>query len=425
MAAALGVGVAGFALVGLAQAAPAAATAPVPTPPAPPSVVPPPAPPPPPTTIPPSTIAAPAIPTSSSTVPAAVTAGLAPPLGLPPAAAWTLVDVGNGRVLNQSHEHLDLPPASLTKMLTALVATAYLPAGTLLAISPRAANVEPDKVGMKVGELWPVSSALQSLLIVSANDAAYAIAEKVGGTAEAFAPVLQSAAAQVGMADHPLYRDPAGLDDAQSLSGGNLVSARDLAISARDLLAEPELAAIVPQAHLDITGPSGTVYHLASHNRGFLGSYPGAVGIKTGYTVKAGICIAAAATRYGRTMLAVVLHGVNPDQTAKMLLDEGFATPVAGEPTADVLPPVHLPTATADPGSPVAAAPGAGGGVVARHVASGPAGLDPAILRPEGSATLGSMWPAPIAALLLIVTGMATLRLAHTRRRPLTHGRRT
>ncbi len=77
----------------------------------------------------------------------------------------------------------------------------------------------------------------------------------------------------------------------------------------------------------------------------FLESYPGAIGIKTGYTDRAGDCLMAAATRGGRTMLAVVMNGYNPTATAIDLLNEGFATPASREPAADRLPPPALPSA--------------------------------------------------------------------------------
>jgi D-alanyl-D-alanine carboxypeptidase (penicillin-binding protein 5/6) len=345
---------------------------------------------------------------------------------MPAAQAYVLVDTVTGRIIDSSNDHLPLSPASLTKMLTALVATDYLPPGTPIPVSVRAENVEPDKIGMKAGEVWPLDEVIQALLIISANDAAYALAEKIGGTAENFDPVLQDAAAQIGMEDNPVFHDPSGLDDSHGIDDGNLVSARDLAIAGRDLLSVPRLAQIVASPAVRYTGPNGTVYDLASHNRAFLRSYPGAVGVKTGYTDKAGVCLAAAATRDGRTMLAVVLHGVNPDQTASMLLDQGFATPVAAEPKADALPRVRLPEATPAP-SPASAAVAPAGvpaPAVAHHVAAAStSGGLLAGLRP-GAGGLDPMWSAPVAAVILGIVALFTIRRLRTRHRPLTHGRR-
>jgi D-alanyl-D-alanine carboxypeptidase len=121
------------------------------------------------------------------------------------------------------------------------------------------------------------------------------------------------------------------------------MSAWDVAIAARALMANPGLAAIVGMKTYRFTGPDRIVYQLASHNLGFLNSYPGAIGIKTGYTVPAGVCVAEEAVRGGRAMLAIVMNGVSPDQTAAMLLDKGFATPATGEARRPQLPAVREP----------------------------------------------------------------------------------
>lgn len=262
----------------------------------------------------------------------------------PPAKAELLADLDTGRVLVAENVHMALPPASLTKLLTAVVADDWVPAGAQVPVSARAANVAPDKLGMKAGQTWPFDITMHALLISSSNDAAYALAELVSGSVEQFGKTMEQAAQQMGMQDHPVLRDPAGLDGSQGVGGGNLISAWDVAIAARDLMANPYLAGIVAEKSFRFTGPDGIVYDIASHNRAFLNSYPGAVGVKTGYTVPAGVCIAAEAVRGGRHMLAVVMNGEFPDKTAEMLLDQGFATAAASEPSQDpLLPPVLEP----------------------------------------------------------------------------------
>lgn len=218
-------------------------------------------------------------------------------------------------------------------------------------MSDRAANVSPDKVGMKSGQQWPYDIAMHALLISSSNDAAYALAEKVSGSVEAFSDTMQKAASEMGMTDQPVIRDPAGLDGKEGVGGGNLMSAWDIAVASRDLMANPYLAGIVGTKIFRFTGPDGIVYQLASHNLAFLNSYAGAAGVKTGYTVPAGVCLAAVAIRGDRHLLAVVMNGVSPDRTAAMLLDQGFSTAPGSEPaTAATLPPVIEP-------EPAAAAP--------------------------------------------------------------------
>jgi D-alanyl-D-alanine carboxypeptidase len=280
----------------------------------------------------------------SSRPAAAWAATVAPPAPAapPPAKAVLLVDMTTGRELYGQNEHVLLPPASLTKMLTAMIAVDWLPPGAIIPVSARAARVFPDKMGMKPGQRWPETIALHALLISSANDAAYALAERVSGTVERFAVTMGVAATQLGMTDHPVLRDPAGLDGTEGVGGGNLMSAWDVAIAARALMANPALARIVALKSFRFTGPDRVVYALSNHNREFLNSYPGAIGVKTGYTARAGVCLAEAAVRGGRILLAIIMNGVSPDQTAAMLLDKGFAMPVAAESGA-VLPPVHQP----------------------------------------------------------------------------------
>lgn len=274
-------------------------------------------------------------------VAAPTTPTTAPP---PPAKAELLVDVDTGRALYAQNVHAPLPPGSLTKVLTAMIAADWLPSGTTIPVHPDDAAVYPDRVGMKPGQVWPYDVTMHALLVDSANDAAYALADKVGGSLPAFARIMQEAAGQIGMSDHPFLADPAGLDGSEGFDHGNLISAWDLAIAARDMMANPYLAAIAGTKKYVFTGPDRIVYSILNHNLAFLDSYPGAIGVKTGYTDAAGVCLIAEAERGGRKMMAVVLAGANPDATAAALLNAGFATPVTVEGVnGPTLPPVHQP----------------------------------------------------------------------------------
>ena len=266
------------------------------------------------------------------------------PVPVPHALSYVLVDVGTGNVLAGYNEHMRLSPASLTKVLTALIAVTYLSPNAGVAGTTVSENVYPNRVGIEKGVAWPLPEILQSLLVFSANDAAYAIADRISGTLRGFAPVMERSAAQIGMSDDPVFHDPAGLDGPLGFEGGNLVSARDMAIAGRDLLAVPQLAQIVREKNYHFVDPKGHPVWLPSMNFGFLDTYPGAIGIKTGFTDRAGDCIMAAAVRGNRTMLAVVMNGYNPTQSAIDLLNYGFATPVAAEPKNDRLPPRALPS---------------------------------------------------------------------------------
>ncbi|MEO7836815.1 MAG: serine hydrolase, partial [Acidimicrobiales bacterium] len=243
------------------------------------------------------------------------------------------IEAGNARVA--------LPPASLTKLLTALVAVRALKAHDSVPVSERAEATPARKLNMKAGEKWPFADTLHALLLSSANDAATALGERVAGSLEAFAPVLQSSAERLGLEDNPVLRDPAGFDDASAVGSGNLVSARDLAIVARAALAEPALASAVALREYAFTGPDGAAHRLINHNR-LLRLYPGAIGMKTGFTRRAGNTLVAAARRDGRTLVVVLLGAEDMYGAATALLDRGFATRAGGaNPLGDRLPAIR------------------------------------------------------------------------------------
>lgn len=253
--------------------------------------------------------------------------------------AWMLVDADTGAVIFSGNERQALPPASTTKVLTALVAVHSLPADADIPVSARAEATPATKINMKAGQVWTLDDTLHALLMSSANDAAVALAEKVAGSVEAFQNDMYDEAARLNMADNPVLLDPAGLDDSFSVGGGNKISARDLAIAARALLADPELSGIVAENIARFTGGDGIAHRLVNHNN-MIRHYEGAIGVKTGWTVKAGHCLIAAAHRNGRTMLSVVMDAPDIYGTSAALLDQGFNTPVATEATMSHLPPI-------------------------------------------------------------------------------------
>ena len=214
----------------------------------------------------------------------------APPANVevPEATSYVLVDVNTGNVLAGYNERLRVPPASLTKVLTALIAVSYLPSNAKVLGTKVSWNAYPNTVGIEIGVAWPLNEVLQSLLVLSANDAAYAIAQRLSGSLAAFGGVMERSAQQLGMQDSPVFHDPAGLDGTEGYGGGNLVSARDLAIAGRDLLRVPELASIVTEQQYHFVDPTGVAHWLPSMDETFLESYTGAIGIKTGYTDRAG-----------------------------------------------------------------------------------------------------------------------------------------
>jgi D-alanyl-D-alanine carboxypeptidase (penicillin-binding protein 5/6) len=311
-----------------------------------------------------------------------------PPTTMPnEPAGWILVDADTGAVLGSRNPRAPHLPASTIKLFTALVAIQRLPADDPVPVSAVAAGMPARRIVMQPGQVWDLEDLLYSMLTVSANDAAVAVAERVGGGSLAgWEMIADRAAVGLGLEDAPDLSDPAGLDDEFSHGEGSNISPRDMAIVARAVMADPRLMEMIGiEEHL-FTGGDGVVHSVDRRNRIFE-LYPGAIGLKTGLTDAAGRCLVAAAVRDGRTMLAVLFDAPDMYLTAATLLDQGFTTPVAAEGGLDVLPAV-VPDAAVDPPEVV---PGAIAG-----------DLGPLVPTEEGGGGLG-----PVAALVVLVVGGA------------------
>jgi len=327
--------------------------------------------------------------------------------------AWILVDADSGVVLDGVQTHAAMLPASTVKVMTALTAIEYLPPGALITVSSNAAAREPMKIDMRAGETWPLRPTLQSLLMVSANDAAYALAETAGGSVAGFADQMNQTARRLGMRDST-FADPAGLDDQNSYNGGSTVSAYDLAIAGRNLLSVPELAEIVGTRRATFVDPRGTARSLPNHNR-LLSIYDGATGLKTGFTRRSGRTLIASATRNGRTMIAVILGYADYYGFAAQLFDQGFATPKGARGTGEVLPPPRIAVASQVPRGdpPTSASPS-------------PPGTETSLLTRARQAGTGLSWITPIAlvVLLAITISWQRARVRSRRRARLARERR-
>jgi len=243
-----------------------------------------------------------------------------------PASSWAravraryaiLVDPSTGAVLWGRRSRTPAPPASLTKMLTALAVRASLDLDTVTVASRRAARQPARRLAMRHGQKLTVEQALKALMIVSANDVAVMLAEAAGGSVARFARAMDAESRAMGLRGSS-WRNPNGLD-----VPGHRSTAFDLAVLARAVLRDPWLAKVVRKRHAAFVTPSGRRHSLTSSSRFLLG-YRGAVGVKTGFTDDAGHCLAAAATRGGRTLIAVVLHSPDNAADAGRMLDWGF-----------------------------------------------------------------------------------------------------
>ena len=228
-----------------------------------------------------------------------------------------LVDPASGAVLWSRRSRTPAPPASLTKMLTALAVRASLGLDGVTVASRASVRQPARRLALKRGQRLTVDQALRSLMIVSANDAAVMLAEAAGGSVARFARAMDAESRLLGLRGSS-WRNPHGLD-----ARGHRSTAFDLAILAGAVLRDRWLARVVRMRHAAFTTPNGRHVTLAAHSRFLLG-YRGAVGVKTGFTDDAGHCLAAAATRGRRTLIAVVLHSPDNAADAGRMLDWGF-----------------------------------------------------------------------------------------------------
>ncbi|HTT99676.1 MAG TPA: SPOR domain-containing protein [Rhizomicrobium sp.] len=236
--------------------------------------------------------------------------------------AALVVDGSNGRVLYARNATAERHPASLTKMMTLYLLFEALKRGdvnmnTPLPVSEHASVQHPTKLYLKPGDSIPVSSAIEAIVVRSANDVAVTIAEALGGTESHFAEMMTAKARQLGMKD-TFYHNASGLPDNLQIS-----TAADLAVLAH------HLAYDFPQ-YFHYFGIPGFTFRGVTYptHDNLIGRYQGADGIKTGYTGASGFNLVSSVVRGHTHIIAVVMGGVTAhrrDQEMMNLLDKTFA----------------------------------------------------------------------------------------------------
>jgi serine-type D-Ala-D-Ala carboxypeptidase (penicillin-binding protein 5/6) len=247
-----------------------------------------------------------------------------------------LVDVDGGRVLWERDPHTPRAPASLTKLMTAMVAADLAPLDrkvTVTAATDMAAvrSVEPTStvMGLEAGETLTVRELLYGLFLRSGNDAAETLGAGIVGR-DRFVQLMNARAGALHMNDSH-FTSPVGLDDP-----GLRTSAYDLAIAAATITTRyPALLAISGTASISLPRTAEhKAYDMTNYNRlvlpGNQYAYAGATGMKTAFTDDAGPCMVATATRGGHHLVAVVMHSDNFFADATRLLDYGFSQEAAG-----------------------------------------------------------------------------------------------
>lgn len=241
--------------------------------------------------------------------------------------AYYVVDADSGTVLAEKEAHKRWPPASMTKMMTVLLAMERVHDGKLSLDEPVHTSAWASRIGgsqvyLAAGETFPLRDMLRAIMIASANDAAAAVAEHIAGSTPAFVDLMNERAKALGLAD-TTYQSPHGLPPGAGQTI-DLSSAHDLAVLGRELMRFPE---VMQWAGTGSAGFRNDTLRMMNTNH-LVRTYPGATGLKTGYHREAGFCVTASATRNELNVIAVVLGMPTKEGSfsqAARLMNEAFA----------------------------------------------------------------------------------------------------
>jgi len=233
------------------------------------------------------------------------------------AGAAIVLDTVTGRVLYEKNAYTRSSIASTTKIMTAIVAIENGNYDEDVLVSKRAAAISGSTINLKAGKTYKLGNLLNAMMIRSGNDAAIAVAEHVGGSVEAFAEMMNRKAAEIG-ATNTNFVTPHGLDDPQHYS-----TPYDLALITQYALKNEKFCKIVGTKSSTFEGNN------INNTNEMLSLYPGADGVKTGYTGQAGRCLVTSVTKNGWRIISVVLNCASRTvraQSSKQILDYAFGS---------------------------------------------------------------------------------------------------
>ena len=214
------------------------------------------------------------------------------------AAGAVLMEKESGRILWQKNADKAMAPASTTKIMTAVIVLENSSLDKVVTVDKEACTAPKVKMGLKAGERITVEQLLYALMLQSSNDAAVALAIDTAGSVEDFAALMNEKAKNIGCRD-TYFVTPNGIDKGEHHS-----TPHDMALIAAYALDNAEFCRIIGTKRVDFKTDKNS-YSIYNHDR-FLSEYPGAIGIKTGFTGKAGHCFAGAAGQNGLTLVSVV-----------------------------------------------------------------------------------------------------------------------
>lgn len=227
-------------------------------------------------------------------------------------AAYVL-ETSTKQVLFAENEHRPLPTASMAKMMTLLITMEEIKAGNLkydtpVTISARASKMGGSQIYLRAASVWPVKNLIIATMVQSANDAAQALAEQIGGSSESFADMMNARAQELGLT-HSQFYDPHGLPNPTDPSRVDTMCPHDLAVLGMEVMKYPFIAELATVAEMPFrNGTLEKIYnpnHLINPRKA--NYMQDATGIKTGYSGPAGFCVTASARRNNLDVVAVVM----------------------------------------------------------------------------------------------------------------------
>ncbi len=235
-----------------------------------------------------------------------------------PAHSILLKELRSGRILFEYDVEKRLSPASLTKIMSALIILEKGRLDDLATVSRNAARAPKTHLRLKVGEVFRLGDLLKAMMMVSANDACLAAVEHVGGDEEQFVKLMNAKAVALGLSDTH-FSNGCGFDGPDHYS-----TAEDLATLSEVSMRNAVFRDLVKEEREIITPVSGYRAYVLHNTNRLLGRIPGVVGVKTGFTSKAGRCLIAKVSQNGSDLLLVILNSNRRWNTAKSLIDYGF-----------------------------------------------------------------------------------------------------
>lgn len=235
-----------------------------------------------------------------------------------PAHSILLKELRSGRILFEHEVEKRLSPASLTKIMSALIILEKGRLDDLVTVSRNAARAPKTHLRLKIGEVFRLGDLLKAMMMVSANDACLAAVEHVGGDEEQFVMLMNIKAVALGLSDTH-FSNGCGFDGPDHYS-----TAEDLAKLSEVAMRNAVFRELVKEEREIITPVSGYRAYVLHNTNRLLGRIPGVEGVKTGFTSKAGRCLIAKVSQNGSDLLLVILNSNRRWNTAKSLIDYGF-----------------------------------------------------------------------------------------------------